>query len=507
MSAEVYCWGAISPLPNDGPSPFELARSDLPHAVYAGFGGAVAVGAQGLIWIAGGDSASGNRAKQCLSKVKSVAIGEGHHLALAERDGGNPEDGCTTELLAWGKGHQGQLGLGAKYQESEDPRQILALQRYTIVQVSCGGAHSAALTSSGDLFTWGRGLEGQLGHSSPHLSPELNTSISGAQLKPKAVSAFLATKNRSRPVSGVACGQNFTLVVTRAGEIWAFGEGGIGQLGLGRVSKVDVPTRVMGECLATGKPMEEVATGWSHSLARSSAGHVFSWGFNAYGNLGLGDTKTRFKPEAVMLQEEEEVWLPLSPSPLSPSPSSFPPNPLETTSGCAAEVRPLHLTATKLSASGNSSGVLTPAGHLLTWGCSADGRLGYCCQSCDPNSGSSSGSKSVCRPRRVAGLDGKVVVDFALSQQGGVALVPLRAFSVEPSSGPLEHGCPVTVRGCGFWDSADIVVRFCPARKGAAKLAARAVVGEYVGDGDQRGEVIKCIAPKFAAPGPVYVEV
>ncbi|CAM9677792.1 unnamed protein product, partial [Sphacelaria rigidula] len=112
-----------------------------------------------------------------------------------------------------------QLGLGAHTFESKTPRQIPALSSYRVVQVACGAKHSAAVTSHGDLFTWGRGIEGQLGHSSRHLPPALNEAISGLQLKPKAVPAFLATKNRSRPVHHVACGHNFTVVVTRVGEV------------------------------------------------------------------------------------------------------------------------------------------------------------------------------------------------------------------------------------------------------------------------------------------------
>lgn len=59
----------------------------------------------------------------------------------------------------------------------EKPKLIEALQGYEIVDVACGGAHSAAITSSGQLFTWGKGRYGRLGHGD-----------SEDQLKPKLVS-------------------------------------------------------------------------------------------------------------------------------------------------------------------------------------------------------------------------------------------------------------------------------------------------------------------------------
>lgn len=33
-----------------------------------------------------------------------------------------------------------------------------------IIDISCGGAHSAAIARSGKLYTWGRGRYGRLGH-------------------------------------------------------------------------------------------------------------------------------------------------------------------------------------------------------------------------------------------------------------------------------------------------------------------------------------------------------
>ncbi|CAN0498824.1 unnamed protein product, partial [Ectocarpus sp. 12 AP-2014] len=319
-----------------------------------------------------------------------------------------------------------QLGIGTITLESELPKAIPALSAYRVVHVACGAQHSAAVTSCGDVFTWGRGTEGQLGHASRHLPPELNDAITGVQLRPKPVPAFLATKKHQRPVAGVACGANFTLVVTRAGEAWAFGGGAMGQLGIGRVTSVGVPKMVMPSCPATGEPFVEVAAGWAHALARTSGGRILSWGFNALGALGLGDHRTRFLPEAVPLDG---------------------------------------ITAVKLHACGNCSGALSTDGELFTWGCDSAGGLGHRGEG-EGQYGRPERVEHVLRPRRVERLVGAQVTDFALSNKGGVALVPPRVASIEPASGPMESGCKVVIKGYGFWDSPDIVVKFTPVSKG-----------------------------------------
>lgn len=62
------------------------------------------------------------------------------------------------------------------FRNSDKPRLIEALKTKRIRDIACGSSHSAALTSSGELYTWGLGEYGRLGHGD-------NTT----QLKPKMV--------------------------------------------------------------------------------------------------------------------------------------------------------------------------------------------------------------------------------------------------------------------------------------------------------------------------------
>merc|ERR1712196_419071 len=67
-------------------------------------------------------------------------------------------------MWAWGFGEDGRLGLGTT---KSHPKPVMLPPIVNlaskVVQIHCGGSHSIALTDAGQLYTWGRGKEGQLG--------------------------------------------------------------------------------------------------------------------------------------------------------------------------------------------------------------------------------------------------------------------------------------------------------------------------------------------------------
>ena len=101
--------------------------------------------------------------------IVKFACGPRHTLALAG-------DGT---VWSWGYGGDGQLGHG-DYQLQTMPVQVKALKGEHVIELGCGDKHSAALTSGGDVFTWGDGSLGQLGQGdfrkqhTPHRVMELS---------------------------------------------------------------------------------------------------------------------------------------------------------------------------------------------------------------------------------------------------------------------------------------------------------------------------------------------
>lgn len=80
-----------------------------------------------------------------------------------------------------------------------------------------GELHSAVVTDDGDVYTWGDGFCGQLGHGNKK-----------PQLTPKQLTAGDID---DECILSVSCGARHTLCVTEDGEVFSFGLGHFGVLG------------------------------------------------------------------------------------------------------------------------------------------------------------------------------------------------------------------------------------------------------------------------------------
>lgn len=68
-----------------------------------------------------------------------------------------------TEVYSWGNGANYQLGIGTAGIQ-RIPCRLDALQTLDVTHVAAAKFHSAAVTASGDVYTWGFGRGGRLGH-------------------------------------------------------------------------------------------------------------------------------------------------------------------------------------------------------------------------------------------------------------------------------------------------------------------------------------------------------
>jgi alpha-tubulin suppressor-like RCC1 family protein len=96
-----------------------------------------------------------------------VSCGGAHTLALAYKNVkptlANPY-GVVTAVYAWGFGTNGQLGVGDNLVDSFVPVKVKMPKWELVCEVSAGRSWSLARTITGELYSWGKGLRGQLGH-------------------------------------------------------------------------------------------------------------------------------------------------------------------------------------------------------------------------------------------------------------------------------------------------------------------------------------------------------
>ncbi|KAH3903409.1 probable Guanine nucleotide exchange factor SRM1 [Saccharomycodes ludwigii] len=212
-------------------------------------------------------------------KIVQLAPGKDHVLFLDE---------CGI-VYAWGNGQQYQLGrkvLERFRLKTLDPRPFgLDNVKY----ISSGENHSFALDKNGDLYAWGLNQFGQCG-----VSKEVED---GALI---TVPTKVLLPEDAGKVSMVAAGEHHSLVLMENGDLYVFGRIDMFEVGLdiksdkvpkenlyedvhGKIRAVPVPTK-----MPNVKPFKYVASGSHHSLAITTDGVVFSWGFGETYAVGLG---------------------------------------------------------------------------------------------------------------------------------------------------------------------------------------------------------------------------
>ncbi|KAL9246424.1 hypothetical protein vseg_019960 [Gypsophila vaccaria] len=210
--------------------------------------------------------------------VEQVACGMRHTLVLTKGDFGD-------QLYGFGSNKRGQLGVSKeKIRSVNVPQPCIGFESALLVTVIANGDHSAAISADGHLFTWGRSFSGQSNVCVPEL---LSSSLSFKE---------------------AALGWNHALLLTGDGEVSMLGGSRHGALGeperIAQGQHVsdsgNSPLRKVPGL--DGKKVVQIATGAEHSAVVTGDGEIYTWGWGEHGQLGLGNTSDQTSPQLVDLQ-------------------------------------------------------------------------------------------------------------------------------------------------------------------------------------------------------------
>lgn len=171
----------------------------------------------------------------------------------------------TGAVFCWGRNDVAQLGLGNTNSPVNTPTEVLGISN--VMAVDVGANHACAVQSNGTLWCWGRNASAELG-----LGNTVGPALSPVQVGTDA--------DWARPVLGQGTS---TCAIKKNGDLYCWGTGSYGQLGMGGLVSPNKPAKVPSVVTWTAASM-----GLEHACGLQSDGIVSCWGASNWAQLGSG---------------------------------------------------------------------------------------------------------------------------------------------------------------------------------------------------------------------------
>uniref|UniRef100_A0A1D1XSZ4 Putative E3 ubiquitin-protein ligase HERC1 n=2 Tax=Anthurium amnicola TaxID=1678845 RepID=A0A1D1XSZ4_9ARAE len=201
------------------------------------------------------------------------------------------------KLFTYGEGTFGALGHGNR-ESIVCPREVESLSGLKTIKVACGLWHTAAIVEvmgqvgtnvvPRKLFTWGDGDKNSLGQGDKE-----------PRLVPTCVPSLIDYNFHQ-----LACGHSITIGLTTTGHVFTMGSTVHGQLGNPQYDG-SMPCLVQDRLV--GEVVEEIACGAYHVAVLTSRNEIYTWGKGANGRLGLGDAQDRTTPTLIEALKDRHV--------------------------------------------------------------------------------------------------------------------------------------------------------------------------------------------------------
>ncbi len=240
------------------------------QAIRAGGEQSYAILDDGTLWAWGADEFDqlglGGGSDQTLPVQVTIPMGVADMEAFQDHGVARAANGA---FWAWGTGDEGQIGQGLEADETT-PVATYGPFGLTVTGVfPARAAHSFVRMSDGSV--WSVGARSDLnGNVASGATPILNGVFNGMDVRM------------------IAGSELHTLVLENDGTVWAFGSNANGQLGDGSNNPSTVPVAVDLSALPGGVTIEWIGVGIALSVALDSNGNVWTWGLGRYGHLGIG---------------------------------------------------------------------------------------------------------------------------------------------------------------------------------------------------------------------------
>lgn len=177
-----------------------------------------------------------------LYDIKYIASGDFHCFAIDKDD----------NVYTWGLNQFGQCGITDENGELEDgslitkPTIIPKLNGLRIVEIAGGEHHTLALSSEGQVYSWGRYDMKEIGIAADNLPPSTFKDQHG---KPRSVpepTLIKFAKEGDLKMKTIGAGSHHSFAVTTDGMVYAWGFGDTYAPGLGPIDgDVEIPTRIV----------------------------------------------------------------------------------------------------------------------------------------------------------------------------------------------------------------------------------------------------------------------
>jgi len=188
------------------------------------------------------------------------------------------------DVYACGENHDGDMGTGTT-KGSSTPVAVQGMQGVSVAALVASCVNSGILLTNGDYYDWGYDAKGQLGDGKLNVSSDVPVQVS----LPLAVTQVYE--------GGSDPGNGQTLVELSDGSFRGWGDDQFGELGNG-VHATGEASPVSFSAPA-GVTYQTIVSSGATSYALTTAGAVYAWGQGGSGQIGTGNSANALTPVKV----------------------------------------------------------------------------------------------------------------------------------------------------------------------------------------------------------------